>query len=230
MVTSNRRMWIAAGFVLVTLIVIVGAVIVLVSGGEEKKPSDVSEGETAVPPGPPPSIEPTSPLVMEFPPTPTPYVVPTPAGLRYLIIPKLAEQFQVPVPIVDLPIIDRQWDVSGLGYYVGWLEGTTWMDPDWGNTVLAAHVQLGTNNPGPFWGLSTLEPGDEIIVVEGNIQRRFVVTEKNAVDPSDWTVTAPTDDPTLTLITCTNWDNYYGVFSERMVVRAVPAVAGNQSG
>lgn len=230
MVTSNRRMWIAAGFVLVTLIVIIGAVIVLVSGGEEKKPTDVSEGETAVPPGPPPTIEPTSPVVMEFPPTPTPYVVPTPAGLRYLIIPRLAEQFQVPVPIVDLPIVDRQWDVSGLGYYVGWLEGTTWMDPDWGNTVLAAHVQLGTNNPGPFWGLSTLEAGDEIIVVEGNIQRRFVVTDKQAVDPTDWTVTAPTDDPTLTLITCTNWDNYYGVFSERMVVRAVPEVTDNQSG
>ena len=226
MVASNRRMWIAAGFVLVTLIVIVGAVIVLVSGGEENK----STGETAVPSGPPPEIEPTSPVAMQFPPTPSPYIVSTPAGLRYLIIPKLAAQFQVPVPIVDLPIVDRQWDVSGLGYYIGWLEGTTWMDPDWGNTVLAAHVQLGTNNPGPFWGLNTLEPGDEIIVVEGNIQRRFVVTEKNAVDPSDWTVTAPTNDPTLTLITCTNWDNYYGVFSERMVVRAVPEVTNSQSG
>jgi sortase A len=134
------------------------------------------------------------------------------------------------VPIVDLPIVDRQWDVSGLGYYIGWLEGTTWMDPDWGNTVLAAHVQLGTNNPGPFWGLSTLEPGDEIIVIEGNTQRRFVVTDKKAVDPSDWTVTAPTDKPTLTLITCTNWDNNYGVFSERMIVRAVPEMASSQSG
>ncbi len=90
---------------------------------------------------------------MEFPPTPSPYIVPTPAGVRYLLIPKLAAQFEVPMPIVDVPIVDRQWDVSGLGYYVGWLEGTTWMDPGWGNTVLAAHVQLGTNNPGPFWGL-----------------------------------------------------------------------------
>jgi hypothetical protein len=77
------------------------------------------------------------------PPTPTPYILPTPAGVRLLMIPKLADQFQVPIPIVDLPLVNRQWDVSGLGYYVGWLQGTTWMDAQWGNTVLAAHVQLG---------------------------------------------------------------------------------------
>jgi sortase A len=227
-VTSKRRVWIAAFFVLVTLVVIAGAVIVLVTGEEEEKPSDVAEGETAVPSAPPP-ISPTATPRMVFPPTPSPYIAPTPAGVRYLIIPRLAAQFQVPVPIVDLPIVDQQWDVSGLGYYIGWLEGTTWMDPGWGNTVLAAHVQLGTNNPGPFWGLGELVPGDEIIVVEGNVQYRFIVTDKKAVAPSDWTVTAPTNDPTLTLITCTNWDNYYGVFSERLVVRAVP-MTNTQSG
>jgi len=231
MVASRRRLWIAALFGIVTLAVIAGAVIVLVTGGDDqdKKPTDVAEGETATPPAPP-VIEPTSPLIMEFPASPTPYVLPTPAGVRYLLIPKLAAQFQVPVPIVDLPIVDRQWDVSGLGFYVGWLEGTTWMDPAWGNTVLAAHVQLGTNNPGPFWALSTLAPGDEIIVIEGNIQRRFVVTDAHPVPPEDWTVTAPTDEPTLTLITCTNWDNYYGVFAERMVVRAAPVEPGGVSG
>jgi sortase A len=159
---------------------------------------------------------------MEFPPTPTPYVMPTSAGTRYLMIPKLSDQFEVPVPIVELPIVDRQWDVGGLGFYVGWLEGTTWMDPQWGNTVLAAHVQLGFHNPGPFWGLGTLGPGDEIVVYEGEIERRFVVQSIHTVDPDDWTVTAPTNGPTLTLITCTEWDRNQGVFSQRMVVRAVP--------
>lgn len=228
MVASSRRMWIAAIFVLVTLFTIAGAVIVLVTTEDEEEPSDVAEGATAVPPTPSP-LPPTWTPVSIFPPTPSPYIVPTPAGVRYLIIPRLAAQFQVPVPIVDLPIVDKQWDVSGLGAYIGWLEGTTWMDSGWGNTVLAAHVQLGTNNPGPFWGLWQLEPGDEIIVVEGNIQYRFAVTDKKVVDPQDWTVTAPTDDPMLTLITCTNWDNYFGVFSERLVVQAVP-MANHLSG
>jgi sortase A len=96
------------------------------------------------------------------------------------------------------------------------------MDPQWGNTVLAAHVQLGFHNPGPFWGLGTLGPGDEIVVFEGEIERRFVVQSIQTVDPDDWTVTAPTNGPTLTLITCTEWDRNQGVFSQRMVVRAVP--------
>jgi LPXTG-site transpeptidase (sortase) family protein len=125
-----------------------------------------------------------------------------------LIIPKLADQFTAPVPIIDLPIVDRRWDVSGLGFYVGWLEGTTWMDPAWGNTVLAAHVQLGFRNPGPFWGLGELVPGDEIIVMEGDVERKFVVTSTRKVDPDDWTVTAPTDGPMLTLLTCTEWTDH----------------------
>ena len=112
--------------------------------------------------------------------------------------------------------------MSGLGYYIGWLGGTTWLDDHWGNTVLAAHVQLGFNNPGPFWGLGDLQPGDEIVVLEGETERRFAVQSITKVDPDDWTVTAPTDQPTLTLITCTNWDENYGVFSQRLVVRAVP--------
>jgi LPXTG-site transpeptidase (sortase) family protein len=96
------------------------------------------------------------------------------------------------------------------------------MDSAWGNTVLAAHVQLGFHNPGPFWGLGDLEPGDEIIVIEGDIEREFVVTTVHKVDLDDWTVTAPTNGPTLTLITCTEWDQSYGVFSQRMVVQAIP--------
>jgi sortase A len=68
-----------------------------------------------------------------------------------------------------------------------------------------------------------LEPGDEIIVVEGDVERRFVVRTTRKVDPEDWTVTAPTDTPTLTLLTCTEWDQAYGIFAQRMVVQAVPA-------
>ncbi|MBI5958892.1 MAG: sortase, partial [Chloroflexi bacterium] len=196
-------------------------------------PGGATPGETQVvveptgigttPVGSPEPVVSPGAVVMDFPPTPTPYIIPTPGGVRYLMIPKLAAQFSAPIPIVEMPLIDQQWDVSGLGYYVGWLEGTTWMDPAWGNTVLAAHVQLGTNNPGPFWGLGELLPGDEIIVTEGDVERKFVVMSSQKVDPGDWTVTAPTSGPTLTLITCTEWDNSYGVFSQRMVIRAVPA-------
>ncbi|HEX3051990.1 MAG TPA: sortase, partial [Aggregatilineaceae bacterium] len=173
---------------------------------------------------PVPTVEGTKfPVMMQFPATATPYSSPTPAGERYLLIPKLSAQFQAPIPIVNLPIVERHWDVTGLGYYVGWLEGTNWLEPSWGNTVLVAHVQLGFHNPGPFWGLGDLVPGDEIVVIEGGSQVRYVVTSTQKVDPEDWTVTAPTTSPILTLITCTEWDRAGGVFSQRMVVQAVPA-------
>ncbi len=224
----RRRLLLAGAAVLVVLIVVV-AVLVSQSGEDTATQPTASEAAATAVSTPqeteggaqaPPST--AEGLLFDFPPTATPYVPPTPAGLRALLIPKLQDQFQQPVPIVELPLENRQWDVSGLGYYIGWLEGTTWLDEHWGNTVLAAHVQLGFNNPGPFWGLGDLQPGDEIVVLEGETERRFAVQSITKVDPDDWTVTAPTDQPTLTLITCTNWDENYGVFSQRLVVRAVP--------
>ncbi|NDJ78019.1 MAG: LysM peptidoglycan-binding domain-containing protein, partial [Chloroflexi bacterium] len=94
-------------------------------------------------------------------PTPTPYSAPEPAGDRYLVIPSLSE-FEQPVPIQPLPLEGGTWDVSTLRWAVGWLEGTTWLEPDWGNTVLAAHRQFNFDDPGPFYNLDQLQPGDEI--------------------------------------------------------------------
>jgi sortase A len=242
---SRRRAWIAILFVVISLVVVAGAVLALALNGndkdQEKPTQEVQVAATDTPvetavavTGETPAVVATEEvqpvmtqgpgeLVMQFPPTPTPYVVPTQSDVRYLMIPKLGDQFKVPIPIVELPLVDQQWDVSGLGYYIGWLQGTTWLDPHWGNTVLVAHVQLGFDNPGPFWGLGELQPGDEIVVSEGDQVRHFKVMSTEKVDPSDVSVTAPTAGPMLTLITCTEWDNNYGVFSQRMVVKAVPS-------
>jgi len=225
---------------------VAGAVLALALSGGEKKEKPTQEAQvaatdtpaaTAVPEtGETPAAETEVPqpvstqgpgeVVMQFPPPPTPYIVPPQFDVRYLMIPKLGDQFRVPIPIVELPLVDQQWDVSGLGYYIGWLQGTTWLDPHWGNTVLVAHVQLGFNNPGPFWGLGELQPGDEIVITEGSQERHFKVMSTEKVDPDDVAVTAPTSGPMLTLITCTEWDKNYGVFSQRMVVRAVPSDQG----
>ena len=231
---SQQRMLIAIVFLLVALVAIGGAVaLVLTRDGGEDQPDDQAQvparptqgqGESAAPgeppsadgPGSEPSGDPADTVM------PTPYRAPAASGTRTLLIPKLSEEFPAPIPILEVPIINRQWDVSGLGYYVGWLDGTTWLESDWGNTVLAAHVQLDAQTPGPFWGLSELVPGDEIIVREGDAERVYVVMSTRKVDPDDWTVTAPTDGPTLTLITCTDWNNAYGVFAQRLVVQAIP--------
>lgn len=229
---SSQRMKFAVIFVIVAAVIVGGGIIVVaLTGGDDDEGEDGTDvAEVGPTPETPVAPEDTaevptpdgSEIVVEFPPTPTPYVLPTPSGPRSLVIPKLADQFGEPVPIVELPLRNRAWDISALGFYVGWLEGTTWFDPQWGNTVLSAHVQLGAGNPGPFWALDQLVPGDEIVVIEGDLERRFTVQSISEVPPDDWTVTAPTDGPTLTLITCTGWEEGTGIFRERLVVRAVP--------
>ncbi len=52
----------------------------------------------------------------------------------------------------------------------------------------------------------------------GETERRYRVTELLTVLPSDSWVMAPTRDETLTLITCVP----IGVYSHRLIVRAVP--------
>jgi len=219
---ARRRKMAALIFLLVALVAIGGAVVLVLRGGDET-PDDAAQAPPAAPPdqaSAPAAEESAAPAAAAS--IPTPYKLPEPAGARTLMIPKLSGTFRAPIPILELPIINRQWDVGGLGAYIGWLDGTTWLEPDWGNTVLAAHVQLDAQTPGPFWGLGELVPGDEIIVREGETERVFVVTSTRTVAPDDVSVTAPTVDPTLTLVTCTNWDDAYGVFAQRLVVQAVP--------
>ncbi len=153
-------------------------------------------------------------------PSPTPYLLPTAAGPRRLHIPRL--DFTRPIPIVELPLVDNSWDVSTLGHNIGWLDKTTWLESDWGNTVLVGHVQLNREDPGPFYRLRELEIGDEIMILEGDIEYLYEVTETFSVPATDITVTHPTTDPVLTLLTCTNWDEDNGVFSDRYIVRAEP--------
>jgi LPXTG-site transpeptidase (sortase) family protein len=172
----------------------------------------------------PPFDTPQAPENLPFPPTirpsPTPYILPTASGPRRLEIPKL--NLTRPVPIVELPQEDDTWDVSELGHNVGWLEHTTWLDPTWGNTVIVGHVQLDSDDPGPFYHLGSLVVGDEIIIWEGNDRFVYEVAAIETVHSTAIEVTHPTHDPILTLLTCTNWDFDRGVFADRLIIRAVP--------
>lgn len=70
-----------------------------------------------------------------------------------------------------------------------------------GNLVIAGHR---TTYGAPFYRLDELEAGDEIRVIDA--QRRlhkYIVRESMVVEPDAVEVLAKTDDPRLTLITCT---------------------------
>jgi LPXTG-site transpeptidase (sortase) family protein len=84
-----------------------------------------------------------------------------------------------------------------------------------GNVILAGHV--GYRNE-IFNHLPKVQPGDEIFVTAGGQDRRYIVREVLTVLPSEVTVMRPTGDEQLTLITCVP----IGVYSHRLIVRAVP--------
>jgi LPXTG-site transpeptidase (sortase) family protein len=109
--------------------------------------------------------------------------------LGWLIIPNAS----LYAPIYTAPIVGNIHQLSDHG--VGHLEGTTWIDDGWGRVVLAGH------NPGVFEPILTLGVGDRIIVISHQGAYEFEVTRNETVfNNRKWI--APTNEPTLTLITC----------------------------
>ena len=132
-----------------------------------------------------------------------------------LVIPKLG----VDAPVVLIALRDGIWQVDQLTYEVGHLQGTA-SPGDSSNIAIAGHVTLARGGDGPFRYLSQLRQGDEVLVFAGEQPYRYVVNEVRVVSPEDVQVTFPTADPTLTLITCANWNRERRVYDDRVIAIA----------
>jgi len=86
-------------------------------------------------------------------------------------------------------------DEINLNRGAGRIKGTARVDAA-GNLGIAAH------RDGFFRVLKDVEVGDTIDMLTHKGKREFVVSSINIVDPSDVSVLAPTEDPTITLVTC----------------------------
>lgn len=146
--------------------------------------------------------------------------VPTPAQ-------SLEPQIEIPTlglqtSIIMAPIVYPTWDVSHLGERIGYLEGTAWFG-EAGNTVLAGHATDAELNPSILYALDTLEPGAVIRVTADSIERQYVVTGRYRVVDTDMSLVLPTPHEQLTILTCAV-DSWNGVlFTERIIVVALPA-------
>jgi LPXTG-site transpeptidase (sortase) family protein len=135
--------------------------------------------------------------------------------VQRVIIPALA----VDARVMSMPRSGDSWDLNGLRDNVGWLEGTS-LPGLGGNTVLAGHIMVLYIGAGPFRYLHHLKPGDEILV--DTLQKRysFLVTDQFTVAETDVQILADTDEPQLTLFTCSNWDPENEHYWKRRVVTA----------
>ncbi len=87
-----------------------------------------------------------------------------------------------------------------------------------GNIVLAGHVGYRDTI---FNHLPDAAVGDEVVLSVGATERRYRVVDMLTVLPDDAWVMAPTREELLTLITCVP----IGVYSHRLIVRAVPVAS-----
>jgi sortase A len=98
----------------------------------------------------------------------------------------------------------------------GHLENTAWPG-DSGNVVIAGH------RDSFFWPLRNIRRGDDIFLDTPEGQFHYRVTSLRVVNPHDVSVLAPTNEATLTLITCYPfW--VLGNAPDRFVVRAAAVV------
>ncbi len=183
------------------------------SSQEEGSQSGAEEsGQPTLTPTLPPA---STPIPSATPGAERPTEVPHAPPATRLVIPALG----IDAPIVEVPITNKTWDVSQVVMEIAHLGGTANPGEE-GNMMLAGHVTLLRGGYGPFKDLHKLEPGDSVIVYAGETIYSYQVVEKKAVAPTDVSVAYPTPDPTLTLITCINWDAQARIYQERLVVVA----------
>lgn len=134
-----------------------------------------------------------------------------------LTVPELG----VTMPIVGVPNVKGEWDVTWLNHQAGYLHGSAY--PTWeGNSVITAHVWDAHNNPGPFANLKTLNYGDKIEIAAYGKTYEYEVRESKQVLESDVeTVMAPKTGTWITLLTCEDYSEQTNDYRYRRVVEAV---------
>jgi LPXTG-site transpeptidase (sortase) family protein len=179
-----------------------------------EQPTVYPSATPSAPPATLPAAAPPSPLPSPLLPTPRglPARLPTRVATR-LVIPSLG----VDAPVVLIPARGDVWDVSQIAQEVGHLQGTA-SPGDPSNVVLAGHITLEQGRYGPFKSLAQLQVGETAVVYAGEKQYTYVIRSVDIVRGDEVEVTYPTSEPTLTLITCTNWDKTARRYEDRVVV------------
>jgi LPXTG-site transpeptidase (sortase) family protein len=118
--------------------------------------------------------------------------------------------------VVNASFIGTTWDFSKIFYQAGYFEGTP-LPGDGGNLVIGGHSELANRRPGPFYKLSQIKVGADIVIIRGAQRYTYTVTSIWTVDPDDISPIFDTGE-ILTLLTCSGFNS--GVYRTRLVVRA----------
>lgn len=123
--------------------------------------------------------------------------------------------------VVEFPLTSDSWAIRPWEKNIGHLAGTGWFDNP-GNIVLAGHSTLPNGKPGTFYHLDQVSVGSTITLFDGSANREYSVTDIRTVSEYDLSVTLPTSDDRLTLITCdiSSYNPDTQEYANRLVVTA----------
>jgi LPXTG-site transpeptidase (sortase) family protein len=123
--------------------------------------------------------------------------------------------------VVEFPLTRDSWAIRPWEKNVGHLAGTAWFDQP-GNIVLAGHSEMPNGAPGTFYYLNQLGIGSDITLFDGSVNRHYSVVDIRTVSEYDMSVTVPTPDDRLTLITCDigSYDAATQTYASRLIVIA----------
>jgi LPXTG-site transpeptidase (sortase) family protein len=157
-------------------------------------------------------------------PIPTPKITITPrpgevgpdiSPVTRIIIPAM----QLDTEVKYVPYDGFTWMITGLRQEIAWMGNTSWPGLG-GNTGLAGHVTVAGMGDGPFRYLDKLPSGELVLLyTEKNIYT-YQVRESKVINDGDMSVTLPTDNPQVSLITCVDWDEESHTYLNRLVVTA----------
>ena len=135
----------------------------------------------------------------------------------WLDIPSMGVQ----APLVGVPTVNGEWDVTWLGNQAGYLIGTAF--PTWaGNTVITGHVWNPDNQPGIFVELKTLRYGDQIHIHSwGEIYTYQVQTNRLISPHVPKSVLDHKEGDWVTLFTCEEYGQAWGDYGYRRMVQSV---------
>jgi sortase A len=138
-----------------------------------------------------------------LPPVPTATARPEDPRPTRLLVPAM----QLDTPVAEVFLQEGEWQVAD--YAAGYHHGTAL--PGKGNTVLAGHAGI---RGAVFAYLYLLQPGDDIYLDTPTTRYHYRVRSITSVWPTQVEVMYPTQEPIITMITCTAWD------TQRLIVVA----------
>jgi LPXTG-site transpeptidase (sortase) family protein len=124
-------------------------------------------------------------------------------------------------PLVGVPKVQSDWDITWLGDDVGYLQGTAFPTLA-GNSVISGHVYDRNGKPGPFSNLGNLKWGDTVQLRGFGHTYTYEIRAVTEVSPENTGYVFHHEEFSwLTLFTCKNYDEKTGTYGSRVVVKAV---------